>query len=251
MASLKARWETKSESWVQVKHEDPGEGLELLLTWVGPTHHSPLRSPWAEPQTVAGAIWPYLCEHHQPLPILYQLAHWFHHSHLQRGKNGGEFTKTINLLCGRLQAHKLLPAPQLPRIQHSLPRHQSNAFIHSQHNKKRKKERKKSYGTPHHLGANLGCKIHFNESIWFGTIKAITGDTQLQLQIAIHQHSSPTWSFTHCVTWGKSLSLPVLVFPLWNDGFGSPIRASSFHTSTSRLSTTQGLLKTWLGNSGL
>lgn len=32
MASLKARWETKSESWVQVKHEDPGEGLELLLT---------------------------------------------------------------------------------------------------------------------------------------------------------------------------------------------------------------------------
>ena len=44
--------------------------------------------------------------------------------------------RTINPVRGRLQAHKLLPAPQLPRIHHSQPRHQSTAFIHSQHNKK-------------------------------------------------------------------------------------------------------------------
>lgn len=39
-----------------------------------------------------------------------------------------------------LQAHKLLLVPQLPRIHHSLPCHQSTAFIHGQQDLKKKKK---------------------------------------------------------------------------------------------------------------
>lgn len=54
---------------------------------------SPLRSSRTELQTVPGVHRPISREHPQLLPILDQLDHWFHRSRLQRGEDGGEFTK--------------------------------------------------------------------------------------------------------------------------------------------------------------
>lgn len=41
------------------------------------------------------------------------------------------------------------------------------------------------------------------------------------------------WSLSPCVTWDRSLSLPVSVSPIRNDGVGSWIRASLFYIARS------------------
>ena len=93
--------------------------------------------------------------------------------------------RTINPARGRLQAHKLLPALWLPRIHHSLPHHQSTAFIHSQHNKKKKKIFLFFLESHTTWEENPGNNTGLNEAIAFGTIEATGRAAGSELQGAV------------------------------------------------------------------